>query len=67
MAQAMIGKIVMEAVISELVSSAMKDSDTGGDSSSDLFSSDSDNKDPYRYSKITNYTIFTPSVPELQM
>ena len=57
----------MEAVTGELVSSAIKDSDAGGDSSSDLFSSDSDNKDPYRYSKITNYTIFTPSVPELQM
>lgn len=54
--------MVLEAVIGELVSSAMKDSDTGGGSSSD-----SDKKDPYRYSKITNYTIFNPSVPELQM
>lgn len=30
----------MEAVTGELVSSAIKDSDSGGDSSSDLFSSD---------------------------
>ena len=30
----------MEAVTGELVSSAIKDSDAGGDSSSDLFSSD---------------------------
>lgn len=57
-----LGTMVLEALVGKVVESAWEDMSKDGDSSSG-----SSENDPFRYSKITNYTISNPSVPELQM
>ena len=54
--------MVLEAVVGKVVDSAWEEMMKDGDSSSGT-----DKSDPFSYSKITNYTIINPSVPELQM